>query len=128
MMEKAGNTEEKNLYRWFMYSAENKELLTKQQFTDSVLYSKEQLKQFCGEYQNKKQNSSVAILLKGNSLYIDFLSTKDPDLRLIPVGKNRFAYNEDIGRALDFVIDTNGKIIGITNIRTNGINDFEKVK
>jgi hypothetical protein len=111
-----------------MYATENKDLLAKQFLTDSVYYLKEQLKQFCGEYQNKKQNSSVAILLKGNSLYIDFLSTKDPDLRLIPVGKTRFAYNEDIGRALDFVIDNTGKVTGITNIRTNGINEFEKVK
>jgi hypothetical protein len=120
--------DEKNYYQWFPYAEENKLLLAKQMASDSVKYSLEQLQQLCGKYVNQKQNGSVNILLKGTALYIHFNDNPSPDQRLIPVGNNRFAYNEDVGRALDFAFDKEGKVVGITNVRVNGVNVFNKVK
>jgi hypothetical protein len=129
LLSKADDPNDKNLYQWFVYSEENKQSLSKQIASDSVKYSSEQLQQFCGEYANRVPGqNAINIYSKGTALYIKFNLPGTSDLRLIPIGNNRFAYYEEIGRALEFTVDKNGKTIGYTNIRANGVNTFDKVK
>lgn len=130
MMEKAISTDEENLYRWFSYSVENKASLSKQLSKDSVKYTKEQLEKLCGEYVRQQPTPTVRvkIILKGNYLFIQFNSSTDPEVRLTPVGNNRFVYNDGVGRALDFIVNKEGYGIGYTSIRTNGFNVYDKVK
>jgi len=130
MMEKATNSEEKNLYWWFFYSVENKAALAKQLINDSVKYTKEQLQKLCGDYLRQKPTPAVntSIILKGNYLYIHFISPPEPDIRLTPVGNNRFVYNDGVGRALDFIVDKDGNAKGYTSIRPIGISVYDKLK
>ena len=129
MLMKAGNDNEKKRWQWQIYATENKMAYAKQLLTDDVNYTKDQLKKLCGEYMNKvPDQGSVIILIKETHLYIHFNSSNTSDLRLIPIGNNRFYYGDDSGRALDFVLDKDGNVTGITNTRINGTNKFDKVK
>lgn len=129
MLAKAEGDNAKKLLQWQIYATENKMAYAGQLLTDSVSFTKEQLQKLCGQYAGRAPNqSSVTILIKQAHLYIHFNSINTPDLRLTPIGGNRFYYGDDSGRALDFVMDKDGNVTGITNTRANGTNVFDKLK
>jgi hypothetical protein len=128
-MANAGSDNDKKELQWQLYATENKVAFRKQLLSDKVIYTQDQLKRLCGEYENKKPGQgSVTILMKEPHLFIHFNSIKAPDLLLTPIGNTRFYYGDDSGRALDFVLDKDGNPTGIQNTRANGTNLFDKVK
>jgi hypothetical protein len=120
---------EKKILKWQIYACENKMAYAEAMQTDKINYTSEQLKKLCGEYVHKiPGQGTITIFMKETHLYIHFNSVVTPDLRLTPIGNNRFYYGDDSGRALDFVMNKDGNPTGIINTRANGTNEFDKVK
>ena len=50
------------------------------------------------------------------------------DIRLVPVSASTFVYDDDSGRALEFISDADGTISAIKLVRPDGIFTLNKAK
>jgi CubicO group peptidase (beta-lactamase class C family) len=77
---------------------------------DSLKLSTEQLQKYCGEYlpaEGGKTASDMWVVLYGNLLY---RHVNNDYVLLNPVAENRFVYDDNSGRSLDFVTGKDGKV------------------
>lgn len=128
---KADDDRKKNNIQWALDVAQNKLLMVKQIQTDSVIVTKDYLKTLAGEYKPKIQNDplvTMGVVLKGNNIYRRVNNNSAPDARLSAVSATRFVYDDDSGRFMDFVLDKDGKVLGVNVTRWDGTNYFDKIK
>lgn len=126
---KAEDERQKNDMQWALDVAQNKLSLAKQILSDSVKISKEMFMKMVGEYKPKNPGPlTMAIVFKGNNIYRRVANNISPDARLSPISTTRFVYDDDSGRYVDFDIDKDGKVKGVSITRWDGTNYFEKIK
>jgi hypothetical protein len=109
LLSTATDEREKKMLQWNLVSNENKALLTKQIQDDHIKCSAAELLEHCGEYSIQDPNNplpSIFITLKGNYIF-RHLDNGAEDIRLIPVSTTKFVYDDDSGRAIEFVSGKN---------------------
>jgi retinol-binding protein 3 len=130
LLAETNNDKVKNELRWNCYVAENKISLAKQIFSDSVKVSKETLISYSGVYKPKMEAGNplitMEVIFKNNNIYRRVKTA--PDARLSPVSSTRFVYDDDSGRFIDFILDKDGKVSGVSITRWDGTQFFDKIK
>jgi hypothetical protein len=97
------------MLQWNLVSNENKALLAKQTKDDQIKCTTAELSEHCGEYSIQDPNNpvpSIFITLKGYYIF-RHLDNGAEDIRLIPVSSKKFVYDDDSGRAIEFVSGKN---------------------
>lgn len=128
LLNKAIDADEKQEAEWLVSTSENKLALA--QIGDMNL-SNQELSKFCGSYKPVTSPGSspftMEILIKGSAIYRSI--PIPPDWKLLPISSTRFVYdNDDSGRFMDFILDKDGKVTGVTIHRADGTFSYEKVK
>ena len=119
--------EEKVMLQWNLTSISNKASLAKQMQTDSIQLKQETLDKYTGVYlpaTTGRRGSHITILLKKNKLYRHV--NVGEDVCLIPISAGKFVYNDDSGRAFEFVSDKNGTTTSAILSRMDGMVIFGK--
>lgn len=106
LLSKTNDEKEKKVLRWMLANNGNRLLLARQNLTDSVQPTKQELSRYCGEYYTLEPNpiKSIFIVLKGSHLF-RHLDNGSDDILLVPVAPGKFVYDDDTGRAIEFIRD-----------------------
>jgi hypothetical protein len=101
LLANATNEQEKQKWQWNITSMENKARLAKQVSDDSIKISEAMLAEYCGEYSG---TGLITISIVPNGKYLARrLNIGAEDIRLIPIARNKFVYDDDSGRTVEFV-------------------------
>lgn len=128
LLSKASDDSEKKDLKWQLTVIANKLALAQNEGKD---YTNEELLKFCGEFKPipgpGASTFMLTVILKGGHIYRNI--PIPPDWKLIPLGNTRFVYdNDDYNRYMDFILDKNGNVSGLTIYRPDGNFQYERVK
>jgi hypothetical protein len=119
LLAKADGKEEKQQTQGILTIAENKLALVQ---SSGPNFTPEQLQKFCGQF-----NPGLTIVLKGSCLYRSIPG--QPDCKLTPISNTRFVLdNDEAYRYIDFTIDKNDNVSGLSINRIGASFSYDKAK
>lgn len=122
---------EKKMLECELNVAENKLKLAELSNAGQIIFTREDLLKFCGEFISKPVPGAspypLTMIVKGDHLYRHI--AMPPDWKLIPVSNTRFVYdNDEYNRYMEFTFDNDGKVSGLTIYRYDGVYPYDRVK
>ncbi|MCE3229050.1 MAG: hypothetical protein K0S32_3601 [Bacteroidetes bacterium] len=122
LISKTQDEEEKHNLQWALNGLK-RQLINK----DSVKITKETLLKYSGEYITADQEKvRMTILLDGDHLYRRNHTTED--IRLVPFSSNRFFYDDDTGRNIEFKVGADGQVLTFTVSTSTGQYIYNRTK